>query len=113
MATSRRKPEKKSDLSLFELVERRVENVDYIFLPHAKARLSERDILEPAVLDILEGRHGRKRKRNKRKDAYKDGNKDWNYCIEGVSPDNEKIRIILSFDEKMMLIITVMWVGKE
>jgi hypothetical protein len=34
-------------------------------------------------------------------------------CIEGVDSNNKKIRIILSFTEKQMPIITVMWVGKE
>lgn len=108
-----KKPEKKSDTKLFELIEKSIKNVEYVFLPHAKTRLAGRIILEPVVLDILEGKLGRKRKRNKKKDSFKEGYKDWNYCIEGVDPDNKKIRIILSFDEKTMPIITVMWVGKE
>ena len=31
----------------------------------------------------------------------------WNYSIRGKSVDSENIRIILSFDESDMLIITV------
>lgn len=107
------KPDKKSDTKLFELIEKCIKNVEYVFLPHAKERLVGRAILQPVVLDILEGKPNTKRKRNKKKDSFNVGNKDWSYCIEGVDPNNEKIRIILSFDEKKMPIITVMWVGKE
>ena len=107
------KPEKKSDTKLFELVEKSIKNIEYVFLPHAKVRLFGRAILEPVVLDILEGKQDNKRKRNKKKDSFKEGNMDWNYCIEGVDLNNDKIRIIISFDEKTMPIITVMWAGKE
>jgi hypothetical protein len=107
------KTEKKSDTELFELIEKSIKNIEYVFLPHAKVRLSGRAILEPVVLDILEGKQNTKRKRNKKKDSFKEGNKDWNYCIEGFDPNNDRIRIILSFDEKTMPIITVMWAGKE
>ncbi len=113
MAKKNAKPGKKSDLKLFELVEKSIKNVEYVFLPHARSRLSGRVILEPVVLDILEGKHGTKRRRNKKKDSFKVGNEDWNYCVEGVDPNNEKIRVIISFDKKTMPIITVMWVGKE
>lgn len=108
-----KKPEKRSDQKLFELIEKSIKNEDYIFLPHAKARLKERSISDLVVLDILEGKKGSKRKRNKAKDSFKAGEEDWNYCIEGVNSDDAKIRIILTFSEKLMPIITVMWVGKE
>jgi hypothetical protein len=49
----------------------------------------------------------RKRKRNKSKDTYTPGYKDWNYCIEGNDFDGQKIRIIISFDGELMLVITV------
>ena len=59
------------------------------------------------MLDILEGKLGRRRRRNKQKDKFQPGYDDWNYCIEGLSLDGEKIRIIVSFLEKLMPIITV------
>lgn len=107
------KPDKKSDAKLFELVEKCISNIEYVFLPHAKARSSYRSILEPVVLDILQNKRNTKRKRNKKKDTFRENNKTWNYCIEGNDSNNEIIRIILSFDDNLMLIITVMWVGKD
>ena len=71
------KPAKKTDAVLFEFIERSIRNVDYVFLPHARARLAERTIR-----------------------------------IEGIDPNARKIRIIVSFHEKTMPIITVMWVGR-
>ena len=55
----------------------------------------------------------RKRKRNKSKDSYTDGFSDWKYCIEGQDVDeNNKIRIIVSFNEDSnLLIITVIRLG--
>ena len=108
-----KKPKKKTDYELFELIEKSIRNGDYVFLPHARKRIGERRILEPVILAILEDKTGRKRKRNKAKDSYKTGNIDWNYCIEGVDPNNQKIRIILSFTKELMPIITVMWIGRE
>jgi hypothetical protein len=112
VVTKSTKPAKKTDAVLFELIERSIRNVDYVFLPHARARLAERTILEPVVLDILEGRKGTERRRHKRKDSFKCQGSDWNYCIEGIDPNARKIRIIVSFHEKTMPIITVMWVGR-
>ena len=102
-----KKPVKKSDGELFELISEHIEYGNYIFLKHAKQRLEERAILDIEVLDILEGKPGRKTKRNKSKDKHEEGRHDWNYCIEGASLDGEKIRVIVSFDEDLMPIITV------
>jgi len=70
-------------------------------------------ILELDVFNILKGIESMKRKRNKKKDSFQQGMDDWNYCIEGVDPNNKRIRIILSFTGKQMPIVTVMWIGKE
>ena len=48
-----------------------------------------------------------KRKRNKKKDRYEIGDDDWKYAIEGQNIDKAKMRIVLTFTEDMMLIITV------
>ncbi len=101
------KPQKKSDVQLLKRVDESVSAGSYIFLNHAKQRLRDRDISDITVLDILEGKLGRKRKRNKAKDHYIEGNIDWKYCIEGIDYDGDKIRIIISFDELNLLVITV------
>jgi len=68
--------------------------------------LKDRHISDLEVLDILENKPGRRRKRNKVKDKF-DGYQDWNYCIEGFNLDNIKIRIIVSFTDDLMAVITV------
>ena len=106
-------PVKKNDFQLYQLIEKCIKDGSYIFLPHSNQRLLERRILDIVVLDILEGVQGTQRCRNKKKDIFLRGQKDWNYCIEGLDSNLKAIRIILSFSEKQMLIITVMWVNKR
>lgn len=102
-----KKPDKKTDTELWALILEMISNGDYIFLRHAQDRLKDRKVSDLDVLDILENKPKRKRKRNKSKDTFLPGYKDWNYCIEGNDLDNKKIRIIISFDEERMLVITV------
>jgi len=101
------KPVKKSDKELWALIDEKLSERDYIFLPHAKKRQKDRGINDLDVLDILENKPGRKRQRNKQKDSYIAGHLDWSYCIEGLDLDAEnQIRIIISF-EVSLLIVTV------
>lgn len=104
------KPDKKTDKELWILIEENIESGNYLFLRHAKKRQKDRDISDIDVLDILENKDGRKRQRNKRKDSYAEGRIDWNYCIEGLDLNGQnKIRIIVSFEEKLsLLIVTVL-----
>ena len=101
------KPDKKTELELWTLLNEKISNGSYFFLRHAKERLKDREITDIDVLDILENKNNRKRKRNKSKDTYISGYQDWNYCIEGNDLDGKKIRIIISFDKELMLVITV------
>lgn len=105
------KPDKKSDAELFALVELSIKESNYVFLYHARTRLLERFISDVIVLNILENKPGFFRKRNKLKDKFEEGRSEWNYCIEGQNLEKERIRIIISFKNKIMPIITVMWIG--
>ena len=89
----------------YGLFEERISQGNYIFLAHAEKRLKDRFITDIDVLDILENKSNRKR--NKSKETYTAGHQDWNYCIEGYDLDGRKIRIIISFDNELMLVITV------
>lgn len=102
-----RKPNKKTDIELGDLMAKMISRGDYIFLKHAKERLQDRNVTDIDVLNILENKNKGKRKRNKSKDTYISGYQDWNYCIEGNDLDGKKIRIIISFDNNLLLIITV------
>jgi hypothetical protein len=100
-----RKPTKKIDKELWNLIELKIKNTEYVFLTHAKKRQIDRAIADIDILNLLENKKGRKR--NKSKDTYTSGYEDWNYCIEGVDLDNKKIRVIISFNSELMLVITV------
>jgi hypothetical protein len=113
-----KKPLKKTDQELFTLIEQKIKEKNYIFLRHAKERQQQRNISDLDVLHILEGKPNHDRKRNKRKDSYDSnfGNEkpqDWKYCIEGKNIDEERVRIILTFTDDLMPIITVIHLIEE
>ena len=99
------KPIKKTDRELYRLFAAKIASGEYIFLKHAKLRQQDRQIRDLDVIYILKGRVARKR--NKRKDTYDLGKQDWKYCIEGVDIDGLKIRVIITFEEAYLLVITV------
>ena len=112
------KPSKKADQELFTLIERKIIEKNYIFAKHAKERQQQRNISDLDVLNILKGKTGYERKRNKSKDSYESSyihNKpqDWKYCIEGKDIDERKVRIILTFTDDLMPIITVINLSEE
>lgn len=106
-----KKPNKKTDAELWALITKMISNGNYIFLKHAHDRLKDRNVSDIDVLDILENKSKRQRRRNKSKDVFLPGYKDWNYWIEGNDLDGKKIRIIISFDDELMLVITVIRIG--
>lgn len=106
------KPLKKNDKELFALIEQKIKEKNYVFLKHAKQRQIERQISDLDVLNILIGNPVNKRIRNKKKDTYEKQyfdtkSHDWKYCIEGKDIDGKKIRIIITFIDGLMPIITV------
>jgi hypothetical protein len=103
-------PIKKSDKELYELLTTKILSGEYVFKKHSRQRQKDRNITDIDVLDLLEGKKGRRRHRNKLKDKYESGREDWNYCIEGVNIDDKPIRIIISFEYGLLPIITVMWI---
>ena len=112
------KPRKKTDKELFCLIEEKIKQGQYIFLKHAKQRLKERNITELDVIYLLSGKKGYERKRNKQKDNYNallspELAQDWKYCIEGYDVDGHKLRVIVTFTDDLMPIITVIRIGQE
>ena len=101
-----------TDKELFTLIEQKIKEKNYIFVKHAKERQQQRKISDIDVLNILEGKTGYDRKRNKKKDSYEsqyvyEKPQDWKYCIEGKDIDGKDVRIILTFIDDFMPIITV------
>lgn len=82
------KPIKKSDKELFSLIDEKIAQKQYVFLLHSDQRMRERKISELDVINLLSGKKGYGRKRNKKKDIYEpfsicETSQDWKYCIEG------------------------------
>ncbi len=104
-------PRKLKDIELYHLLDSKISKGDYVFKKHARQRQKDRNISDLEVLNILEGRTGYRRHRNKAKDGHEDQKEEWKYCIEGINPDKKKMRIIISFEDGLIPIITVMWIN--
>lgn len=83
-----------------------LEKDEYKLTHHAIERLNQRDIELPDILHVLRtGYH------EKIKDTWDLKYNSWNYSIRGKTTENDKIRVIVSFDENGLLIITVIKLG--
>ncbi len=87
--------------NLMEVVRRAVESGRYLDTTHAVQRQAERSITRPEILQVLlNGYH------EKCKDIFDEVYCAWNYAIQGRTIDRRKLRVIISFDKNLMLIIT-------
>ena len=85
-----------------ELVKVRAEQGELIFMPHAVERRLQRNIsINDITYVLINGWHEAK------KDEYKEEYLEWNYAIRGKTIDGRQIRIVVSFDENNMLVVTV------
>ena len=78
-----------------------------ISLPHARQRCDERKISAPDIEVALEG--GRY---VPRRDRYDERHGDWSYCFEGASGDGERLRVVVAFED-WMLVVTVVALDLE
>jgi len=86
---------------LLEKIKTCIESGQYLDTRHASQRKTERSITRPDIIYVLlNGHHEAK------KDKYELSFQAWNYSIRGKTIDNENLRVIISFDENGMLIIT-------
>ncbi len=104
-AKASNRPVKVSDDELLELIENSIKNKSYYFTTHGSERANERkDVSELQVIAILKSTS---KFHEKKKDEYSEEFKAWNYAIRGKTLDDDNVRIVVSFDDKNMLIITV------
>ena len=76
-------------------------------MDHALQRIKEREVTFLEVRQVLRtGFH------EKRKDAFKEEHNSWNYSVRGKTIDKRNLRIVVSFDEDDMLVITVIDLDK-
>ncbi len=101
------RPPKIEGALLLRIVRNAVRTGQYALKPHARQRCRERDLPASFVAWALEtGRHVPSR------DRYETRHGAWNYCIEGPSPDGAALRVIVTFQDWMM-VVTVVRLGKE
>ena len=86
---------------LLPLIRECIEAGHFFDTRHATDRQGERAITRPEILYVL--RHGY---HEKRKDKFEPRYQAWNYAVRGKTSDARELRIIVSFDERNMLIIT-------
>lgn len=86
---------------LMSEVRRHLDADRYWSTAHADHRRLQRSILLPDLLYVL--RHGY---HERAKDRYDEGYSAWNYAVRGKTVDDRELRVIVSFDENGMLIIT-------
>ena len=104
---TRKRPEKTPDL--LNLVRQLTIEGRYLETHHARQRQLERDIILSDVLHVLKtGRH------EKKKDQFDEVYQAWNYAIRGFTTNEVDLRVIVSFDEEVkLLIITVIKVEER
>jgi hypothetical protein len=83
-------------------VARHLDDDAYALSQHARERMAERDIDLPEVTYVLRnGWH------EKRKDAYQEPYQSWNYAVRGKTVDSRELRIVVSFDEDMLVVTAI------
>jgi hypothetical protein len=92
---------------LIERLRQVLDSGKYRDVVHAQERQTERQITRPEYTYVLRnGYH------EARKDEFKEEHNAWNYSIRGRTVDKRDLRVVVSFDEEGMLIITTIEVGK-
>ncbi len=79
----------------------------YRYTAHAEGRKYERMITEEDALYVIENGW-----RSPNRDDFCDIHQSWKYAFEGKTLQDELLRVIIGFDENMLLIVTVINISK-
>lgn len=79
----------------------------YRYTAHAEIRKYERLITEEDALHIIETGW-----RVPIRDEFCEIHKSWKYAFEGKTLQEELLRVVIGFDEEMLLIVTVINISK-
>lgn len=94
------KPSKEGNL--LEKIKKALDSGNYLESKHAVERALERNIIATEYEYVLKtGWHESK------KDTFDFLYNTWNYSVRGKTIDKRELRVIISFDENDLLIITV------
>ena len=103
-------PTKKKPLkaeNVLEMINKCLEEDKYTITTHAHIRQKERKINISEIVHVLKTGY-----EEKKKTCFDDKNNAWKYAIRGKTKiDPLDVRVIVSFDDFEMLIITVMYIG--
>jgi hypothetical protein len=92
---------------LLDRVSRAVGTGEYRILPHARQRCDERRVSAPDIeAALMDGRYV------PRRDRYDERHHDWSYCFEGASVDGNPLRVVVAFED-WMLVVTVVLMGQD
>jgi len=80
----------------------------YIATFHAECRQFERDITLLDALHVIKNGY-----REPKHDKFKEEWQCWNYAVNGQTLQDDTVRAIISFDDKKLLIITVINISKR
>lgn len=95
--------------NLLEIISDLITSDRYRYSVHALERMAQRKVTRPEVLQILKKGH-----HEKIKDVYDEKFKTWNYAIRGKTIDKKELRIVISLDTKIdMIVITVIQIKKK
>ena len=88
-------------VGLLERVRKSVELGEYFDSRHFLTRQKERNISRLDVEYVLKsGWH------EKQKDSFDMFNHTWNYSLRGLTVDPRELRVVVSYDARVMMIIT-------
>jgi hypothetical protein len=96
---------KKNDEELFQAIDEAILKNTYFFTHHAEKRSVERKNVSD--LQVVKSLKDLRRYHEKRKDSFDERFNTWNYSVRSLTVDDEKVRVIISFSDKDLLIITV------
>ena len=94
-------PEKLSNV--LEKIKECIDQERYIFSKHSLDRVRERNIDIPTTINVLLTGY-----EEKKKTCFDKEKNSWKYAIRGKTDDELNVRIIVSFNEDGMVVITVM-----
>ncbi len=95
-------PSKKIEIALLQRVKEHVHEGSYVLVRHAILRKDERQIHLPHILHVLKnGRH------EKEKDFFDIKRQIWKYAVRGKTVDGVDLRVIVAFEEKMLIITVI------
>jgi len=87
--------------NVIRVIRQYIDSSRFLDTLHAQSRQSKRHITRPEIMYVL--KHGY---HERRKDKYEQRYRSWNYSVRGKTPDKKPLRVIITFEENMMLIIT-------